>query len=448
MTVCSNQLTFDFYQDKDLTADFKGGQISSDTGLLAVRELEKKLGWLTDATSVLSDPRDAQKTRHDILTLLRQRVFGLVGGYEDCNDHDRLRGDPVLKLTCDRSPAGRDVASQPTLSRFENGVAPREVVRLGRLLTEHFVGLYRNDPPEQIVLDIDPTDDPCHGHQQLSLFNGFYEQRMYLPLLVFERQTGMLLGARLRAGDVHPARRAIQMLGPMVETLREAFPQAPIILRADAGFSVPRLYDWCEEKNLRYLIAIASHPVFKRHTDPDVQWMRRRYERAGEARRHYSSYWHRAGSWPHKRRVTYKVKVGPDGTQRRFIVTNMKGHPVHLHRLYEDRGTCETFIDGFKNALRADRLSCHRFTTNAFRLLMFAFGYNLLKVLGSHLADTVLAGASLETIRTRLLKVGARVRETVRRVWVHIAGGFPYREALATVMRRIRAMPNAPPAAA
>lgn len=445
MTECSEQLTFNFYDDKDLIADFKGGQISSDTGLLTLRALDEKLGWLTEAASVLSDPRDPDKTTHRLLPLLRQRVFGVEAGYEDCNDHDRMRDDPVLKLTCDRGPEDGPLASQPTLSRFENWATARDVAGLNRLLVGQYIGLHRASPPDEIIIDIDPTDDRCHGHQQLALFNRYYEHRIYYPLLVFERGTGMLLAVRLRAGDAGGNHRLLQLLRPIIAALQEAFPRARIIVRGDAGVGGPKLYDYCEQRGLRYLIGIQAYPYFKSHARFDVERMAERHERTGRPARHYSSVWYKAGTWPAKRRVMYKVEVTEEETSRRFVVTNMGGLPIHLYRLYSDRGTCETFIDEVKNALEADRLSCSRFVANAFRLVMFALAYNLLRVYRDKLADTVLAGASIETIRSRLLKVGARVRETVRRVWVHIASGFPYREVLALVMERIQAMPNAPP---
>ena len=239
--------------------------------------------------------------------------------------------------------------------------------------------------------------------------------------------------------------RLLQLLGPIVDALQEAFPQTRIVVRGDAGLAAPKIYDYCEEKGLRYLIGIQAYPKFKRHTRVDIRWMEERHQRTGRPARHYSSVWHQAESWPHKRRVMYKVEVTDEEVSRRFVVTNMKGLPIHLYKLYSDRGTCETFIDELKNALEADRLSCEQFVPNAFRLVMFALAYNLLRVYRTNLVDTVLEDASIQTIRSRLLKVGARIRETVRRVWVHIATGFPYREVLAEVLGRIQAMPNAPP---
>jgi len=442
MTLCSKQLIFGFYDDKQLVADFKGGQISSDAGLLPVRELEERLGWLQETAALLCDPRRSDRTRLDILTLLRQRVFGLIGGYEDCNDHDRLRDDPVFKIMADRPPDGEALASQPTLSRFESWAGGREVARLNRLLVQHYIRMQEGHGPKEIVLDVDPTDDPCHGAQQLALFNGFYDQRMYLPLLVFERGSGMLLGVRLRAGNAHAARRALQLLGPIVRSLKEAFPKTQIIVRADAGLAVPRLYEFCEREGLGYLVGIAANSVFKERTEWALQWLCERFERDGQPHRHIGGFRHRAGGWSRERRILYKAEVNPEGTNRRFVVTNLPGLPVHLLPRYEDRGTCETFIDQLKNALKADRLSCHRFVSNAFRLVQFALAYNLLRVFALNLKGTVLEGASIETIRTRLLKVGARIEQTVRRVWVHIASGFPLQEVLLTLMRRIRLLPR------
>jgi len=445
MTVCAEQLTFSFYHDKRLVGDFKGGQISSDAGLLLVRELEDKLGWLQEAAGMLCDPRDPQRTTHGLVTLLRQRVFGLVGGYEDCNDHDRLRDDPVLKLVCQRSPEGEPLASQPTLSRLENWVSARDVARLSRLLVRQFIQVHKRRRPRQIILDVDPTDDPCHGHQQLALFNGFYGQNMYSPQLVFERQSGMLLGVRLRAGTVHSAHRVLQVLRPIVRALRRAFGRTRILVRADADFAVPRLYEYCEDSALGYLIGIAAKEAFQDKTDWALGWLGERFERDGAPCRWVGGFRYRAGTWDRTRRILYKAEVNAQGANRRFVVTNQSGLPVHLYAVYSDRGTCEGYIGEFKNGLKGDRLSCERFVANAFRLVMMAFAYNLLRVYGSQLADTVLEGAGADTIRTRLLKVGARVIQTARRVWVHMASGFPWREVLARVMERIRAMPQAPP---
>jgi hypothetical protein len=446
VTECSRQLTFSFYDNKQLVADFKGGQISSDGGLLPVRELAERLGWLGQAAGLLCDPRNPDRTQLDMLTLLRQRVFGLIGGYDDCNDHDRLRDDPVLKIVAGRRPDGDALASQPTLSRFESWAGAREVARLNRLLVRHYIRVQEGHRPKEIILDVDPTDDACHGLQQLALFNGFYDQRMYLPLLVFDRRSGMLLGVRLRPGNAHAAHRVLQLVGPIVRSLKKAFPNTQIIVRADGGLAVPRLYEFCEREGLGYLIGIEANSIFKERTEWALTWLRERFERDGKPCRHIGGFKHKAGSWSRERRILYKAGVNSEGTSRRFVVTNLPGLPVHLFPRYQDRGTCETFIDQLKNALKADRLSCHRFVSNAFRLIQFALAYNLLRVFAVNLKGTALEGATIETIRTRLLKVGARIEQSVRRVWVHIASGFPLAELLRTVLERIQRVPALMPA--
>jgi hypothetical protein len=443
MTDCPEQLTFDFLPRKQVVADFSGGAITSDAGLLPLRELDQRLGWTARIATVLGEARQAGKVQHQTLTLLRQRLLGLIAGYEDANDHTRLRHDPVLKAAAAAEGHDGDLASQPTLSRFENAVTARQVAQLNRFLVEQFLQRHRNKRPRQLILDIDPTDDPCHGHQQLALFNGFYDQYMYLPALVFERSSGMLLGVRLQAGNVHPSHRAVQLLQPIVRRLRKAWPKVKILIRGDAGFADPKLYRFCEDNDLEYLVGLPATDPLKEHTDWAVDWLKHRFQREGVSLRWDGGFEHQAGSWDHPRRVLYKVEVNAEGTNRRLVVTNCQGTPRELWPVYEDRGTAETFIDELKNGLAMDRLSCERFVANAFRLILGAFAYNLLRTYRAMLAGTELENASIQTIRSRLIKIGARVVVTVRRVWVHLCSAFPLREALVRAWQAIRALPVA-----
>jgi hypothetical protein len=441
MTDCRQQLTFSFYSRKPVVADFSGGQITSDAGLLAIRELDHRLGWTARAAGLLLDPRQASKTEHPFIEMFRQRFFALIAGYPDCNDHDRLREDQLLQTICDR-PAGDALASQPTLSRFENAVSARHVAQLNRLLMDQFLQVHRKRRPKQLILDIDPTDDPCHGHQQLALFNGFYDQYMYLPVLVFERTSGMLLAVRLQAGNCPGSARTVGILKPLIRQLRARWPKVKILLRADAGLSTPRLYRFCEANRLDYLIGfIASKPLQER-TKWALDWLKERFERTGQDGRWMGGFAHQAGTWDRPRRILYKAEVNKEGTNLRFLVTNCKGIPNHLWPQYNDRGTAETFIDDLKNGLSMDRLSCSRFLANAFRLLLAALAYNLLRTFRTTLAQTELETASIQTIRTRLIKVGARVITSVRRVWVHISSAFPLRELLNHSLSIIQAMPR------
>ena len=243
-----------------------------------------------------------------------------------------------------RGPEDDALASQPTLSRFENRVSAREVAKLNRLLVGHYIRLLGRHKPKEIILDVDPTDDPCHGHQQLALFNGFYnqhpafvrlrrtpaEQAMYFPLLVYERQSGLLLGARLRAGNAHSARGVRGFLKPIVRRVRKAFPKGKIIVRADAGFAVPGLYEFCEQRGLGYLIGMPTNAVFDELTQWAVSWLSERLAKDGKPHRWVGGFTHRAKSWSCSRRILYKAEVNGEGTNRRFVVTNLPGHPRDL----------------------------------------------------------------------------------------------------------------------
>jgi hypothetical protein len=307
---------------------------------------------------------------------------------------------------------------------------------------DQFCQVHRRRRPKQLVLDIDPTDDPCHGHQQLALFNGFYDQYMYLPTLVFERASGMLLGVRLQAGTAAGSTRGVGLLKPIIRQLRKNWPKVKILIRADSGVGSPRLYRFCEANRLDYLIGIASNDVFKQRTDWAVDWLKERFAKTGQDGRWMGGFRHQAGSWDRRRRILYKAEVNDQGTNRRFVVTNCKGMPVHLWPVYNDRGTAETFIDDLKNGLAMDRLSCSRFVANAFRLATAALAYNLLRTFRTTLAETELASASIQTIRARLIKIGARVVASVRRVWVHLSSAFPLAELLNRSLAIIQAMPR------
>lgn len=435
MTDCPAQFTFDFLPRKAVVVDFDGGLISSDAGLLPVRQLDGRLGWSAAVAGILADPRQAGKVKHVLPAVVRQRLFGLLAGYEDANDHTRLRHDAILQTVS--AAKAKPLGSQPTLSRFENAATARQVAEINRLLVKMFIQRTGRKKPKRLVLDIDPTDDPCHGQQQLALFNGFYGQSMYLPNLVFERSTGMLLGVRLRGGNVDAAHRVVQLLKPIVAALRQRWPDVEILVRADAGFATPRLYRFCERSGLKYLIGFKASEPLKQRTAWALDWLVERFERNGEPVRRRGGFTHQAGSWTRPRRILYKAEVNDQGTNRRFVVTNCKGTPRELWPVYDDRGTAETFIDEFKNGLSMDRLSCKRFVANAFRLALAAVAHNLMRAYRDMLAGTEMETASAETIRSRLIKIGARVRRTVRRVWVHLASGFPLREVLARAHRAI-----------
>jgi hypothetical protein len=292
-------LVFSFYRHQPIQADFCGGQITSDAGLLPLRAFDQRHHLTRDLAQLLSDPRQDDRVRHDSLRLLRQRIYQIVAGYEDANDADRLRHDPLLQIVADQK-LGDPLGSQPTLSRWENAPPARDLVRLNDALLEIFLRLCGEQVRKrgEILLDLDSTDDPTHGHQQLSFFNGAYNQHMYHPMLIFERHTGCLLAARLRPGNASSHARIVPMLLRLVPRLQAAFPEVKIQLRGDAGFALPLLYEFCEFFDIQYALGIPANQVFQRRAEPRQKRLKRRYRRTQLPQRSFSSFRHRARSWP------------------------------------------------------------------------------------------------------------------------------------------------------
>jgi hypothetical protein len=279
----------------------------------------------------------------------------------------------------------------------------------------------------EILLDVDSTDDPTYGQQQLSFFNGGYDQHLYHPLLIFERHTGCLLAARLRRGTAASHARIIPLLLRIVPRLQKEFPNARIKLCADAGFALPLLYEFCEFFGIHYVIGIAANPRLQEQAQPLQRRLARRYRRTGDPQRSFSSFLYRARSWSHQRRICYKAEHTESGTNVRFLVTNLKGRSRSVFPFYNDRGECENRIEEFKNGFAADRLSCHRFRANAFRLLLHSFAYNLVNLFRLQLPSS-LRSAQIETLRIQLFKIGARIRETARCIRIHLASGWPFQD--------------------
>jgi hypothetical protein len=433
VTDCIPQLVFSFYRHRPIHADFSGGQITSDAGLLPLRAFDQSRQLTRDLAETLSDPRQGDRVRHDSLALLRQRIYQIVAGYEDANDADRLRHDPLLQIIADQK-LGEALGSQPTVSRWENAPSGRDLVRLNDALLDQFMRLCGKQVRQrgEILLDIDSTDDPTHGRQQLSFFNGAYDQHMYHPMLIFERHTGCLLAARLRAGNASSHARIVPMLLRLVPQLEAAFPGVPIKVRGDAGFALPLLYEFCEFFGIQYAFGIPANCVFQQRAKPRQKQLKRRYRRTQLPQRGFSSFRHRARSWPRQRRICYKAEHTVVGTNLRFLITNRLGRASKVFAFYNDRGECENRIEEFKNGFRADRLSCHRFLANAFRLLLHGSAYNLVNLFRLQLPQPW-RSAQIETLRAQLFKIGARVRQTARCVRLHLASGWPFQNLFRSV---------------
>lgn len=441
-TVCHNQLTFESLFHKEVIADFKGGRITSDAGGLLLRELDQRYRLTEKAARCLHDPRDSHKVKHDLLTLVRQRLFAIALGYEDNNDATTLARDPALKIMVGRAPeSASDLASQPTLSRFENRVTPKDLRRLADWLLKLYLKTHPG-PRKVIVLDMDATDDPTHGKQQLSFFHGYYEEHMYHPLFVFDGRTGFPLAAVLRPGNTHASHGALAVLKRLIKKLKKAYPGALILFRADAGFAVPALYRYLERQDIRYVIGFITNNRVLAQAAPLLEKAQRQYQETGEKSRLFTSFSYQAESWTRPRRIIAKVEYTRLGANQRFVVTNLSRQAQFVYDdIYVLRGDVESRLKELKLEIKADRLSCHRFLANQFRLLLHTAAYVLFWLLRRHLQGTELATAQVNTLRLKLLKIGARIRETSRRIWVHLASGYPYCDLLAGLLQNLRASP-------
>ena len=428
MTSRISQLLFSFYRHRPIRADFSGGQISSDAGLLPLPAFDQRYGLPGGLAERVPDSRQQERVRHSGLLLFRQQIYQIIAGYEDANDADRLRYDPAFQILAEQ-PLGEALGSQPTLSRWENSPSPRNLLKLQDALLDWFVKICREQVRKQaeILLDVDSTDDPTHGQQQLSFFNGGYGQHMYHPLLIFERHTGCLLGARLRPGRVVSLARIIPLLLRIVPRLRREFPKVRIKLRADAGFATPLLYEFCEFFGIQYAIGIGNNSRLQGKGQRLQHRLARRYRRTGQPQRSFSSFRYRAQPWSHQRHLCYKAEHSAAGSNLRFLVTNLPGRSRSVFSFYNDRGECENRIEEFKNGFAADRLSCHRFRANAFRLLLHSFAPNLVNLFRLQLPWSM-RSAQIETLRTRLFKIGARIRQSSRCIRIHLASGWPFQD--------------------
>jgi Transposase DDE domain group 1 len=431
-TAVGSGVGFRFWQDDvNLGVQFDGGQLTSDGGLPWLVEAETTLGVCAGLAACVPEWRRGG-VRHSLERLVRQRVFQIACGYEDQDDADTLRTDPLFKLACGRLPASEpDLASQPTLSRLENAVDRHAVERLAEALADLYIRERgRAEVPARILLDLDGTDDPAHGEQEGVAYHGYYRQHMYHPLLVFDGDTGHLVTAVLRPGDVHGSAFVVLVLRRLLRKLRAAWPDVAVELRADSGFAIPRLYAWCEANAVAYTIGLIPNPVLERLAAPLLEEARAQsVEQGGAKVRLAGEAPYQAGSWPHARRVVFKAEILLKGPNTRFVVTSRADAPLAVYDHYVDRGEAENRIKDFKNALRGDRLSDHRFWANAFRLLLHAAAYWLLDQLRRWLLAAQAARLQLDTLRLRLIKIGGWVRESTRfaipDVCVHLSSHHP-----------------------
>jgi hypothetical protein len=422
-----------------LEAAFDGGRLTSDGGLPWLAEAEQALGICAAFAACVPEWRRAH-IHHTIEALVRQRVFQIACGYEDQNDADTLRTDPLLKLVCGRRPeSDPDLASQPTISRLENAVDRHACLRLARaLLNVYLRARERDGRPAHILIDIDSTDDPTHGAQEGTAYHGYYGQHMYHPLLLFDGETDQLISALLRPGNAHASRGVRSVLRVLVPLLRARWPGVTIEIRADSGCAVPALYDYCEGEDIVYTIGLIPNTRLEAVAAPLLVQAKEQQAATGEKVRLVDETPYQADSWSHPRRVVYKAETLDKGPNTRYVVTTRTDAPAALYDFYVERGEPELWIKDFKRACIADRLSDCRFWANQFRLLLHAAAYWLLDTLRRWLCAQGYPPLQLDTLRLRLLKIGGRVRELLTRIRLHLATSHPSQPLWDLLARSVR----------
>jgi len=440
MTECNSDLVYDFYSQRDLVVRFSDLELSSDAGILLARQAEQQLQVCHGIAECIEEWRDPQKITHSLHQLVSQRVYQIVGGYEDANDSNRLRHDPIYKIACDRLPLphAEHLASQPTMTRLENHVGKQEVSKIRSCLVDGFIAQYRQ-APDEIVLDIDGWDDPTHGQQQLSCFHGYYEQSMYFPVLINDAKTGYPLVLQLRAGNSHPGKGVAGILRWLFWRLKRAFPGVRIILRADAGFALPEILRVCERSGVGYAIGFVGNAVTRRKIANLLEVARLQFCKTGEKARLFDDVYYAAASWDAPRRLVMKAEWLPKGPNPRFVLTNLELPPQAVYDdFYVQRGAdSEHRIKEFKLGIQADRLSCHNFVANQFRLLLAQAAYILLLAIRQAATGTQFATAQVPRLQAMLIKTAARVKVSARRVWVELAAYCPFAQELRQITQRL-----------
>ena len=435
-------LLFPDLLDKPVVAQFDQEHASSDGGALLLKAADRRLGLIDRLSGCLPDERKSGKVKHELADLVSQRVYGLACGYADCNDAARLAEDPIHKALLGRDPIDGDaLASQSTLSRFENAVGPKDLYRFGEALAESVIGRHRKrlrGKARRITIDLDPTDDPTHGQQQLSFFNGYYDSWCYLPVLGFvsfnDEVEQYLFTAVLRPGNVTAKLGAVGILRRVIDRLRVAFPRARLRVRLDGGFACPELLDFLDDQpRLDYVVAIAKNKVLERRAKRLMGRARRLSRSSKKTERVFGECQYAAGKWSGKRRVVIKAEVtrleGREPKNNpRFVVTNLRSTPRTVYQRYRERGDVENRIKELQYGLQIDRTSCTRFWANQFRVLLTATAYVLMQELRLHAKHTGCARAQVSTLRERLLKVAVWIEVSVRRIVLHLPTSYPFKD--------------------
>lgn len=444
------------FPGKLVVAKFDQEHSSSDGGALLLKAVDEQLGLSERLAACLGDRRQPGKIRHEIAELLRQRTFGIACGYADANDAARIADDPMHKLLAGRDPiAGEPLASQPTLSRFENRVRRADLFRMADALADLVIAHHRRrlrGKARRITIDMDPTDDPTHGQQELAFYNGHYDSWCYLPMVTNvtfgDESEQYLVAAVLRPGNVHASQGAIGILRRLVRKLRTAFPKARLRVRLDGGFATPEIFDFLEEEGIEYLVAMAKNARLGPRGARLLSRARGEAKRTGQSAAFFGETRYAARKWKRgKRRVIYKAEVVclAGRTPRdnlRFVVTNLPHRPERIYDLYRQRGDDENRIKELHHGLELDRTSCHRFLANQLRVLMTAAAYVMMQELRRRAVGTSCEAAQVTTLREHLLKLAAWFEVSTRRIVVHLPRSFAWKPCWLRIAARLHATPG------
>jgi hypothetical protein len=415
---------------KKVVADFNGGDISSDGGLLFLREVERKIGIIQRMTNVLKDKRHSSYIKHDLNQLMKQRVFQIASGYEDANDSDELKNDPIMKIVCEKSDTS--LASQPTMCRFENAFSRTDCYRIAQAFVDVFIHSYKK-PPKGIILDIDDTEDQTHGNQQLSFFNGYHGSYCFMPLHIYEGQSGKLITTILRTGKRPSGKEIVMILERIVERIRETWPHVGIIVRGDSHYGCPEVFDFCNEHNVKYVFGLTARSPMLKKTLFLSEKLKELYADKKHPVKSYGEFQYQSKSWSRDQRVICKAEYNEKGPNIRFVATNLENNNRRMiyETIYCNRGTMELMIKEHKNHLRSDKTSCTRFVANQFRLFLYSMAYVILHAFREMcLKNTQFEKAQFDTIRLKILKLGARVIQLSTKIKIHLPGSYPYQEDL------------------
>jgi hypothetical protein len=467
------QLSFGFLPSLPIKIEVSPSLLSSDAGLLPVREFDERIGLTDRFAKALSDARDASWIQQSNLVMVRQRIYGIIADYADQNDHDTLRSDPIFKLIANRLPEGRDLASQPTLSRFENAVTIADLWRLRDALADEFIQSF-DEPPLHLTLDMDPFDDPTHGQQQLTMYHGYYEQYQYLPIVFTCAENDLVVLVGLRHGTCHASLGVDDDLQYLVGRFRAVWPDVHISVRADSGFGTPLVYKICDDLGVTFTVGIGMNARLKKLSEEVLDQALKTFAETQEPQRLFLPVEYQADSWPAPRPVVIKIETNAQGTNRRAVVTNRPGWFVEPQATYDEyagRGEGENRNKELKCELQGDRLSDHRFLANFFRLYLHAAALNLMIQMRQAVAlpaktpaelglPNPLPAAVLDepdrkryfnrrrerdplgegfacTWRTRLIKVAAEIIVSARRVLIRLSGTWPHFDHFENVSRAV-----------